>query len=128
VSPPTPFVDAFDEIFRTEGFKILKTPGRTPVVNAFAERWIGTLRRELLDRTLIWNRHQLERLVADYLEHYNLHRPHRSLGQRPPAGGPAHPRTAFTESTLRGAGREAIEYHVGERPGHLSVRFRGTLR
>ena len=42
------FIDAFDEIFRTEGCKILKTPVRTPVANAFAERWIGTLRRELL--------------------------------------------------------------------------------
>ncbi len=81
------FVDAFDEVFRTEHMKILKTPIRTPVANAFAERWIGTLRRELLDRTLIWNRRQLERLVADYIAHYNRHRPHRSLGQQPPVGG-----------------------------------------
>ena len=80
------FIDAFDEILRTEGLKILKTPIRTPVANAFAERWIGTLRRELLDRTLIWNRRQLERLVVDYIDHYNQHRPHRSLGQQPPAG------------------------------------------
>jgi putative transposase len=43
-----------------------------------------TLRRELLDRTIIWNRRQLERLVVDYIEHYNSHRPHRSLQQRPP--------------------------------------------
>jgi putative transposase len=78
------FVDSFDEIFRTEGLKILKTPVRTPVANSFAERWIGTLRRELLDRTITWNQRQLERLVTDYIEHYNTHRPHRSLGQRPP--------------------------------------------
>ncbi len=78
------FIDSFDEIFRTEGLKILKTPVRTPVANAFAERWIGSIRRELLDRTIIWNQHQLERLVDDYIEHYNRHRPHRSLGQRPP--------------------------------------------
>ena len=65
------FIDAFDEIFRTEGCKVLKTPVRTPVANAFAERWIATLRRELLDRTVIWNRHQLERLVVDYIDHYN---------------------------------------------------------
>ena len=80
------FIDTFDEIFRTEGLKILKTPVRTPVANAFAERWIGTLRRELLDRTIIWNQHQLERLVVDYIEHYNIHRPHRSLDQRAPLG------------------------------------------
>ena len=49
------FIDAFDEIFRTERCEVLKTPVRTPVANAFAERWIGTLRRELLDRTIIWN-------------------------------------------------------------------------
>ena len=50
---------------------------------AVAERWIGTLRRELLDRTIIWNQRQLERLVADYIDHYNTHRPHCSLDQRP---------------------------------------------
>jgi len=80
------FIDAFDEIFRTEGLKILNTPIRTPVANTFAERWIGTLRRELLDRTIIWNQRQLERLVTDYIDHYNAHRPHRSLEQRPPHG------------------------------------------
>ena len=74
------FIDSFDEIFRTEGLKILKTPVRTPVANAFAERWIGSIRRELLDRTIIWNRRQLERLAVDYIAHYNQHRPHRSLG------------------------------------------------
>ncbi|MFT7649175.1 MAG: putative transposase [Candidatus Poriferisodalaceae bacterium] len=80
------FIDSFDEIFRTEGLKICKTPVRTPVANTFAERWIGTLRRELLDRTIIWNQHQLERLVTDYINHYNSHRPHRSLYQQPPLG------------------------------------------
>lgn len=78
------FVDAFDEVFRTEGFKILPTPVRTPVANTFAERWIGSIRRELLDRTIIWNQRQLERLVRDYIEHHNQHRPHQSLEQRPP--------------------------------------------
>jgi len=53
------FIDAFDEIYRTEGLKILRTPVRTPVANSFAERWIGTLRRELLDRTIIWNQRQV---------------------------------------------------------------------
>ena len=79
------FIDAFDEIFRTKRTKILKTPVRTPVANAFAERWTGTLRRELLDRTITWNRRQLNKLVVDYIDHYNTHQPHRSLDQRPPA-------------------------------------------
>jgi transposase InsO family protein len=85
------FVDAFDEIFRTEGLKILKTPVRTPVANAFAERWIGSIRRELLDRTIIWNQLQLEGLVIDYIDHYNKHRPHRSLDQRAPEAPRAPP-------------------------------------
>ena len=95
------FIDAFDEIFRTEGPKILKTPARTPVANAFAERWIGTLRRELLDRTIIWNQHQLQRLAIDYIDHYNTHRPHRSLNQRPPA--PHRPPSANTSTSPRAA-------------------------
>ncbi|NNE95206.1 MAG: transposase, partial [Acidimicrobiales bacterium] len=59
-------------------------PVRTPVENTFAERWIRSIRRELLDRTIVWNQRQLERLVTDYIAHYNQHRPHRSLQQRPP--------------------------------------------
>ena len=78
------FVDAFDEIFRSHNLKILKCPVRTPVANAYAERWIGTLRRELLDRTLIWNQQQLERPVVDYIPHYTDHRPHRPPNQRAP--------------------------------------------
>jgi putative transposase len=105
------FIDSFDEIFRTEGLKILKTPVRTPVANAFAERWIGTIRRELLEqpeglpRTIIWNKRQLEGLVVDYIKHYNEHRPHRSLDQRPPlptpgsGPGPGPPRLRIVKST-----------------------------
>ena len=78
------FVASFDEIFSTEGMKVLKTPVRTPVANTFAERWIGTLRRELLDRTIIWNQRQLHRLVVEFITHDNAHRPHRSLDQQPP--------------------------------------------
>lgn len=78
------FVQAFDEVFRSDGKTIIRTPPYTPVANAYAERWVGTVRRELCDRTLIWNRQQLEQLLREYLEHYNKHRPHRALGQRAP--------------------------------------------
>jgi transposase InsO family protein len=78
------FVAAFDEVFRSGGATIIRTPPYTPVANAYAERWIGTVRRELLDRTLIWNRRQLEQLLRDYVQHYNTHRPHRTLEQRAP--------------------------------------------
>ena len=78
------FLGGFDEVFRSEGATIIRTPPYTPVANAYAERWVGTVRRELCDRTLIWNQRQLEQLLDEYVEHYNTHRPHRSLGQRAP--------------------------------------------
>ena len=78
------FAGAFDEVFRSDGTTIIRTPPYTPVANAYAERWVGTVRRELCDHTLIWNHRQLEHLLRAYTEHYNAHRPHRSLGQRAP--------------------------------------------
>jgi putative transposase len=78
------FAGAFDEVFRSDGTTIVRTPPYTPVANAYAERWVGTVRREVCDRTLIWSRRQLEQLLDEYVEHYNAHRPHRSLGQRAP--------------------------------------------
>jgi transposase InsO family protein len=53
-------------------------------VNAFAERWVGTVRREVLDRMLIFGRRQLEMVLASYVAHDNEHRPHRALGQASP--------------------------------------------
>jgi putative transposase len=99
------FVDALDEIFRTDGLKILTTAIRAPVANTFAEPWIGSIRRELLDPTIIWNRRQLKRHVTDYIAHYNQHRPHRSLQQRPPERlgepPPAPPATITALRTTR---------------------------
>ncbi len=83
----TKFTGSFDEVFRSEGTKVLKTPVRSPRANAFAERFVGTARRECLDRLLIFNRGHLERILADYVKHHNEHRPHRSLGQRFPQQG-----------------------------------------
>lgn len=54
------------------------------MANADAERWVRTLRHELLDRTILWNERQLRRLLTDYIDHYNRHRPHRSLDQDAP--------------------------------------------
>ncbi|MGO9875167.1 MAG: integrase core domain-containing protein [Acidimicrobiia bacterium] len=62
----------------------MRTPPYTRVANAYAERWVSTIRRELFDRTLVWNHRQLEQLLDEYLEHYNAHRPHRGLSQRAP--------------------------------------------
>jgi putative transposase len=59
--------------------------------NAYAERWVRTVRRELLDRMLIFGRRHLESVLTEYLDHYNSHRPHRSLAQAPPLGPPQSP-------------------------------------
>ena len=80
----TKFTASFDEVFRTEGIRIIKTPIRAPRANAFAERFVGTVRRECLDRLLIFGRRHLEQVLTEYLAHYNRHRPHRALDQRAP--------------------------------------------
>ena len=78
------FTRDFDEVFRSEGVCVIKAPVRAPLARAHPERWIGSLRRECLDRLLILGRGHVERVVATYTRHYNEHRPYRSLGQRPP--------------------------------------------
>jgi putative transposase len=81
----TKFVTAFDTIFASEHIDTIRTPVRAPVANAYAERWIGTVRRECLDRILILNEAHLRRVLDEYVAHYNQHRPHRSLDQYAPA-------------------------------------------
>jgi len=80
----TKFTLSFDTVFESERIKIIKTPARAPVANSYAERWIGTVRREGLDRILILSAGHLARVLDQYVEHYNHHRPHRSLDQLPP--------------------------------------------
>jgi putative transposase len=79
---------AFDDVFRSENVEIIRTPFRAPNANAFAERWVGTIRRDRLDWLLIANRGHLERVLRVYMEHYNTHRPHRALGLRAPTPQP----------------------------------------
>jgi len=80
----TVFVRAFDQVFTADGLDVIHTPPGAPRANAIAERFVKTVRSELLDHTLIWNERQLRRLLIEYLEHYNGHRPHRSVDQRSP--------------------------------------------
>jgi putative transposase len=80
----TKFAAAFDSVFAAENIKILRTPIRAPMANSYAERWVGSLRRELLDRMLIVSQGQLEAALSEYVDHYNTHRPHRSLDQAAP--------------------------------------------
>ncbi len=78
------FTDTFDAVFASERVRIVRTPVGTPRAKAIAERWIGTVRRELLDRMLIVNRRHLGAVLAEYVAHFNHHRPHRALHQAAP--------------------------------------------
>ena len=85
----TKFSGSFDEVFRSEGLRILLTPIRAPNANAFCERWVGTLRAECLDWRLVLGRRHLERVLRTYVAHYNEARPHRGLALQTPIGGPS---------------------------------------
>ena len=80
------FTRAFDDVFAADGTQVITTPIRAPNANAVAERWVRTLRQECLDWMLIRGRRHLERVLDEYVRHYNDQRPHRSLALRPPRG------------------------------------------
>ena len=80
----TKFTVSFDEVFAAEGIRVIRTPVRSRRANAFAERFVGTVRRECLDRLLLFHRCQLEAILREFVTRYNQHRPHRSLAQRAP--------------------------------------------
>jgi transposase InsO family protein len=80
------FCHAFDDVFRSEGIRVIRTPIQAPNANAHAERWVRTLRADCLDRILILGRRHLEHLLGVYRRHYNDRRPHRALDLLPPNG------------------------------------------
>jgi transposase InsO family protein len=75
----TKFTASFDEVFASIGAETILTPVRSPKANAFAERWVRTVRQDCLDYLLVLSRQHLETILADYVDHYNRARPHRSL-------------------------------------------------
>ena len=96
----TKYSAAFDADLADAGIKIVKTPHHAPAANSFAERWVGSARRECTDRILITGRRHLAIVLDAYVDHYNGHRPHQSLGQQPPR--PRQPaRFSQTGSTVR---------------------------
>jgi transposase InsO family protein len=72
-------------VFAAVGVRVVKTPVRAPRANAYAERWVRSVRAECLDWILIWNRRHLERVLTAYVAHYNRARPHRGIGLEVPA-------------------------------------------
>ena len=98
---------AFEVIFASEGVRSLPTLVRTPRAVAVAERWIGTVGRELLDRMLIVGQRHLEAALSGYVAHYHQHRPHRSPGQAPPLGAtpcPFHQPASGSHGWIESAG------------------------
>ena len=85
------FTDSFDEVFRSDGMEIIRTPFRAPQANGVAERFVRTVRSECLDWLLILDQQHLEQVLAVLVDHYNGHRPHRALDLTPPS--PACART-----------------------------------
>ena len=89
------FTIEFDAVFSAIGVRVIKTPVQAPRANAIAERFVGTIRRELLDRILIINQRHAAAVLHEFERHYNCHRPHRALGQAAPSR--PLPRRATTE-------------------------------
>jgi putative transposase len=84
------FTTAFDAVFAGNGTRVIKTPVRSPRADSFAERFVGTLRRECLDHVAIFGEQHLRNVLAEYTQHYNGHRPHQSLQQEPPQRRPGN--------------------------------------
>jgi putative transposase len=78
------FTAAVDAVFQAAGVRIVRSAVQAPRMNSVMERWIGSCRRELLDRTLIWNHRHLMLVLREYEDFYNTHRPHRTLKQAAP--------------------------------------------
>jgi transposase InsO family protein len=108
----TKYVGSFDEVFNAEGTEILRTPFRTPNANAFAERFVRTVRSECLDHLLVVNEVHLERILRGYARHYNGHRPHQGLSQEIPARECTAPPPAATDPDSR-------HWHLGRHPGRI---------
>ena len=102
------FSAAFDAVFAGEGIRIVRTPVRAPNANAHVERWVGSVRRECLDRLLIVGRRQLEHVLRVYVRHYNCGRPHRALALQPPIPTAVAPARGDPPAALTGVHRRDL--------------------
>jgi putative transposase len=116
------FSGGCDHVFRSEGIAVILTPVQAPNANAHAERWVGSVRRECLDRVLIFSRRQLEHVLRVYARHYNQHRPHRALALRPPERADGNP------TPLRAPPYPQLKPHRPSRRADPRVRTGGLTR
>ena len=140
------FTAAFEGDFESEGVEVIRLPYRAPRSNAFAERWVGSARREVLDRMLIFGRPHLEKVLAEYMDHYNHARPHQGIEQRRPCepadviplpNGRVERRDRLAGSSASTAGRRPDEVteqgltthgHIAARPSRFAQYGRGQHR
>jgi putative transposase len=98
------FTASFDEVFCSEGIRVVHTPVRAPQANAYAERFVRTIRTECLDWLLILGRRHLEHVLRTYVSHYNRERPHRGLrSNRPKRHGSDHPTAGMSTAATASA-------------------------
>ncbi|MFF4622720.1 integrase core domain-containing protein [Nonomuraea jabiensis] len=95
------FTALFDEVFRSAGIRVVLTAPQAPRMNAVMERWVGSVRRELLDRVLIMNERHLRKVLVEYETYFNAHRPHRALKQACPLRALPDPVDADIEVSRR---------------------------
>lgn len=100
------FTSSFNTVFASEGIETVLTPYRSPKANAFAERWVRTVREECLDHMLIISESHLLRVLTEYVEYYNHRRAHQGIGQRAPV--PLTEKTAARAPTRDPIGRRDV--------------------
>ena len=98
------FTAMFDEVFPTEGIRVVLTAPQAPRINALTERWIGSVRREPLDRILIMNARHLRKALAEHESHVNSHRPHLALNH----ASPLRPLTDPAETDIKITRRDRL--------------------
>jgi len=78
------YTASFDHVFRSAGMKVIRTPYQAPSANAYAERWVRTVREECLDKLLVVTERHLRQVMAEYVTHYNQSRPHQGIEEQTP--------------------------------------------
>lgn len=110
----TKYTNVFDAVFISEGIEILRSPPRAPRANAYAERWVRTVRRECLDRILIYGPRHLLVVLGEYVAHYNEHRPHQGRQQRPPGAADAAPAAVVDLAAARISRKKILNGLINE--------------